>query len=48
MIKPIFADMFKQQDKILMEIKFCFYIQQPKYGEFIFRNYKNKEANKFV
>ena len=44
--------MFKQQDKILMITKFCFYIQQTKYGEFIFRNYKNKinkkEVNKFA
>ena len=31
-----------------MEFKFYFYIQQPKYGEFIFRNNKNKEADKFV
>ena len=47
MIKSIFAEMFNQEEKILMETKFYFYIQQPKYGEFIFRNYRNKEANKF-
>lgn len=38
-IKSIFAEMFKQQEKILMETKSCFYIQQPKYGTKVWRTY---------
>ena len=34
--------MLKQQEKVLMETKFCFYIHQPKNGEVIGRIYKNK------
>ena len=34
-IKFIFAEMFKQQGKILIETKFCFYIHQPKNIEVI-------------
>ena len=41
--------MFKQQGKILIETKFCFYIHQPNNTEVIDRNYKTKmTTNKFV
>ena len=41
--------MFKQQGKILIETKFCFYIHQPNNIEVIDRNYKTKmTTNKFV
>ena len=40
----IFTEMFKQQDKISIEIKFCFCIHKP----VIVRNYKKKTTNKFA
>ena len=43
----IFTEMFKQQNKILIETRFCFYIHNPKNGELIVRNYK-KTTNKFA
>ena len=48
-IKFIFTKMFKQQGKILIETKFCFYIHQPNNIEVIGRNYKTKmTTNKSV
>ena len=48
-IKFIFTKIFKQQGKILIETKFCFYVHQPNNIEVIGRNYKTKmTTNKFV
>ena len=38
--------MFKQQDKILIQTKFCFYVHKPKNGAVIVRNYKKKKKKK--
>ena len=48
-MKFIFREMFKQQGKILIETKFCFYIHQPNNIKVIDRNYKKKiTTNNFV